>query len=794
MTGQSVPPLGPSTPVLVGVGQAAERIDQPGYEARSVQDLAAAAARAALLDCGGDAAAVTAAIDTIAAVRQADISVPGQPAPLGRSDNFPRSVANRLGAAPARAVLEVGGGQSPQHLVNEFAATIAAGGAEAVLLVGAEITSTTRHLAEAPDKPDFTEHVEGSLEDRGHGLGGMVSAYSTLHGLIGAPATYALFENARRARLGLSRDAYARHMGELFAPFTRVAAKNPYASAPVERDASELVTVTEANRRIADPFTRYIVARDQVNQAAAVLLMSVDTATRLGVPPEKWVFLHGHADVRERDVLDRADLSRAPASTLAAQHALEIAGLTTDDITTFDFYSCFPIAVSATAIDGLGLTADDPRGLTLTGGLPFFGGAGNNYSMHAIAETADRVRATPGSYGFVGANGGVLSKYSVGIYSTRAVEWQPDDSAALQEEIDSWPAPGRLRRANGWATIETWTIRYDRSGKRSAVVVGRAEVDGRRFLASVLPEDDEMFAVLDGPQPIGTRVFVRSTSRGNRVTSNRRRMARLLPSAKPALRQRYDDVLVRRDGHLLEVTINRPDQRNSLTPPANDELASIFDAFFADPQLWVAVITGAGDKAFCAGQDLIWAGSGKPLWVPESGFGGLTNRRSMPKPVIAAVNGHALGGGTELALACHLVVAAETAQFALSEVRVGLVAGAGGLVRLPRTVPPKIATELILTGRRMGAGEALAHGLINRVVPAGSALEGARQLAAEILAVSPTSVRTSLQIMEQTRTIADPIEAIDHPMRAMDDLLLSEDKTEGLRAFAEKRPPRWLGR
>jgi acetyl-CoA C-acetyltransferase len=166
----------------------------------------------------------------------------------------------------------------------------------------------------------------------------------------------------------------------------------------------------------------------------------------------------------------------------------------------------------------------------------------------------------------------------------------------------------------------------------------------------------------------------------------------------------------------------------------------------------------------------------------------------MPKPVIAAVNGHALGGGTELALACHLVVAAETAQFALSEVRVGLVAGAGGLVRLPRTVPPKIATELILTGRRMGAGEALAHGLINRVVPAGSALEGARQLAAEILAVSPTSVRTSLQIMEQTRTIADPIEAIDHPMRAMDDLLLSEDKTEGLRAFAEKRPPRWLGR
>ena len=126
----------------------------------------------------------------------------------------------------------------------------------------------------------------------------------------------------------------------------------------------------------------------------------------------------------------------------------------------------------------------------------------------------------------------------------------------------------------------------------------------------------------------------------------------------------------------------------------------------------------------------------------------------MPKPVIAAVNGFAMGGGCEIALACHLVVADTTAQFALSEVRVGLVAGAGGLVRLPRTVPPKVATEMILTARRLTADEALAYGLVNRVVPAGTALDGARALAAEILEGSPTSVRVSLRIMEETRGIA----------------------------------------
>lgn len=536
MSTVSTADLDPRTPVLVGVGQSSERIDQPGYRGLSAVELAAAAAQEALVDAGADPGALAAAVDTVAGVRQFEITTPGASAPLGRSDNYPRTVAARVGAEPRRAVLEVGGGQSPQHLINEFAATVAAGGADVVLIFGSEAISTTRHLAAAPDKPDFTEHVDGDLEDRGFGLEGVMPRYAVEHGLTGAPEMYALFENARRARLGLSREEYARAMGELFAPFTRVAATNPHAAAPVERDVVELVTPTAANRPIADPYPRYLVARDQVNQGAAVLLMSVEAARRLGVPHDRWVFLHGHADVRERDLLDRADLSRSPASVLAAQHALELAGVGVDDVAAFDFYSCFPIAVFTTAVDGLGLPADDPRGLTLTGGLPFFGGAGNNYSMHAVAEMVQRARTAPGSVGFVGANGGMLSKYSVGIYSTTPVEWRADDSAGLQDEIDSWPAPLQTHAADGWATVESYTVKHDRTGNRTATVVGRLEADGARFFAMSAEGDEEILNLLSTGEPVGTRVFATATQRGNRVTTTQVRTAEPHPAPVPDFR------------------------------------------------------------------------------------------------------------------------------------------------------------------------------------------------------------------------------------------------------------------
>jgi acetyl-CoA C-acetyltransferase len=788
--------LDPRTPVVVGVGQASERLGDPGYQGLSPADLAAAAVREALGDSmSPDSAIVAAAVDTIAGVRQFEISAPGARAPLGRSDNFPRSVAARAGLSPGRAVLEVGGGQGPQHLVNEFAAEIAAGRAEAVLLYGAEAISSAEHFAREPAavRPDFTEHADGTLEDRGYGLAGMRPTRLASHGLAGAPSQYALIDNARRARLGLSRDAYAAAMGELFAPFTEVAAGNPHAAAPRARTARELSTPSEANRPIADPYLRYLVAREKVNQGAAVLLMSVSAARRLGVPAGRWVFLHGHADVRERDLMERADLSLSPAAVLAVSRALDLAGIMAPALTYIDLYSCFPAPVF-NICDGLGIAADDKRGLTVTGGLPFFGGAGNNYSMHAIAEIVARVRANHGAFGLVGANGGIMSKYSAGVYSATPAPWRPGNSKELQEEVDAWAAPGEARDPDGWAAVETYTVRHARDGKLTGIVIGRLHADGRRFVARGDDRDTGLIELLTAGEPIGKKVYVKSFGFGNRVTTGKERMTELFPPAPLVLRDRYDHVLTRRDGHLLEVIINRPTSRNSLHPMANDELDHVFNAFFADDELWVAIIAGAGDKAFSAGNDLIYSASGKPMWVPKNGFAGLTSRRDMPKPVIAAVNGYAMGGGCEIALACHLVVADATARFALSEVKVGLIAGAGGLVRLPRAIPPKVATEMILTGRRVTAAEALGYGLVNRVTEAGQALEGARALAAEILDGSPTSVRASLRVMAETRGIPDVIDAVTHPSAALDDLMASEDMTEGLTAFAQKRPPRWRNR
>src|SRR6202044_888294 len=238
------------------------------------------------------------------------------------------------------------------------------------------------------------------------------------------------------------------------------AAKNPFSSSPVERSVEEIESVTDENRMICDPYPRLLVARDTVNQGAAALVMSVSAARRLGVPEDKWVYLRGHADQTEQDLLDRVDVSISYSAKQAVAEALRGASIGIDDVATFDLYSCFPFPVFAVC-DEFGLTADDPRGLTLTGGLPYFGGPGNSYSLHGIAETVAQMRDRPGQFGLVGANGGIMSKYSVGIYSTTPVNWRTDNCAELKKEIDALPKVDVTKTPDGAATIETYSVRYD---------------------------------------------------------------------------------------------------------------------------------------------------------------------------------------------------------------------------------------------------------------------------------------------------------------------------------------------
>jgi crotonobetainyl-CoA hydratase len=251
---------------------------------------------------------------------------------------------------------------------------------------------------------------------------------------------------------------------------------------------------------------------------------------------------------------------------------------------------------------------------------------------------------------------------------------------------------------------------------------------------------------------------------------------------------------VEREGRVLRVTINRPEVMNALHPPANFELEKVFDDFAADPELWVAILTGAGERAFSAGNDLKFqASAGGRLEIPRTGFAGLTSRFGNPKPVIAAVNGVAMGGGFEIALACDLVVAAESAVFALPEPRVGLAALAGGIHRLPRQIGLKHAMGMLLTGRRVSAREGQALGFVNEVVPASELLPAARRWAAAILECAPLSVRATKEaaLAGLDRPLPEAMSAHTEGLARM---LRSEDFLEGPRAFAEKRPPQWKGR
>jgi enoyl-CoA hydratase/carnithine racemase len=253
----------------------------------------------------------------------------------------------------------------------------------------------------------------------------------------------------------------------------------------------------------------------------------------------------------------------------------------------------------------------------------------------------------------------------------------------------------------------------------------------------------------------------------------------------------YQYCQVRDEGRMRIVTLNRPEVMNALHADANEELEAVWDEFAEHPELWVGIITGAGDRAFSAGNDLKVQAAGKRRPLPRTGFAGLTSRFDLEKPVIAAVNGIAMGGGFEIALACDLIIAAENAVFALPEPRVGLVAGAGGLHRLPRMIGQKQALGMILTGRRVPAAEGLRLGFVNEVVPQGQALEAAKRWAALILECSPLAIRASKQAVYAGLDEESLAQAIGTMYPAQARNRDSQDFIEGPKAFAEKRKPSW---
>ena len=419
--------------------------------------------------------------------------------------NGPRLLTDRIGVGPCREVVCGVGGETPVKLVNELARQIARGESKMALAVGCHNAMTLRRAREQDLALDWTVGGEGQPEVLVETVRGL-SELEPQYGLAAPASVYPIFENALRAQRGLDLEIHRRRMGELFSPFTEVAARNPYAWFPRVRSPEELTTVTPQNRMVTFPYPKYLNAVMTTDQASAVLLMSAAQARALGIPEARWIYWLGGAEADEEAWFpsQRPNFAACPAMRASLTAALGRAGVTLDQIDRIDFYSCFPIAVSM-ACEMSGLAEDDPRGFTVTGGLPYAGGPGNNYGLHAIASMADELRAGRGPRGLVTGNGWYLTKHAALVLSAVGPSAAVESAAgeAEQDLVPRAPVP-IVARAEGRASVETYTVIFERGGEPGrGIVIGRLE-SGERFIANT-PNDVALLEAIVGREMIGTR-------------------------------------------------------------------------------------------------------------------------------------------------------------------------------------------------------------------------------------------------------------------------------------------------
>ena len=450
------------TPVIVGVGQ----VNDAGHDAPEPVDLLVEAALGAVADSG--AGGLTAAIDSVRVVRLLS----------WRYRDAGALVAARIGARPRHTSYSTDGGQTPQVMLNRAATDIQAGRADVILLGGAESWRTRMAYRKRDQRPAWTRQGDDVAPSEVEGADlDMINGIERDLGVFMPVQVYPLFESALRYATGLSIEDHVRRVAGLWAGFSQVAAGNRYAALPEAISAEVIATPGPANRMIGFPYTKLMNSNNSVNQAAALLLCSLGRARSLGVAEDRMVFPHAGSETTDTPyVSNRADLSTSPAIRAAGRALFDVVGAGIDDMAHVDLYSCFPSAVQVSATE-LGLGLD--RQLTVTGGLTFAGGPWNNYVSHSIATMVDVLRGDPGTLGLCSANGGLLTKHALGVYSTGPPDHgfhvvRPDvpGGRSVRDVVDG--------NATGHAVIEAYTVMHDGQDRPEIAILTALRPDGTR--------------------------------------------------------------------------------------------------------------------------------------------------------------------------------------------------------------------------------------------------------------------------------------------------------------------------
>lgn len=472
-----------NTPILVGNGQLTDKRGVDGY---NYLEILTEVSKQAIEDCNSSLS-LKEHIDTVAVIRfvadtphrdSATSNLWGYP-------NMPRSLSNALNLSSTNEIYTSTGGNSPQIALNELANRIKDNQIECALLAGGESLDTFVSRLKEGLEVNWEDDPGGEPELIGKSTDG-TNDHEKLHGLFDPSSVYPLFANALRGANNQTVEEHMQETGELFESFSKVASENEYSWFPKHRSASEIASVKPENRMIGLPYTKYMNSIMRVNQSSAMIMMSAKKARELGIPESNWIFMHAGACLNDIWYLsDRRDYHSSPAIKACTDSVFNLAGISLNQVNYIDLYSCFPSAVQI-AMRELSLQKDDLRGLTVTGGLPYFGGPGNAYVMHSIATMMDKLRSNRGTFGLATANGWYITKHGAGIFSSRPFEgeWnQATDTTHLQTTIDSAKKPNFTETPQGKASVETYTVVHSREGPNKGIIIGRLE-DGTRFLAN----------------------------------------------------------------------------------------------------------------------------------------------------------------------------------------------------------------------------------------------------------------------------------------------------------------------